>query len=178
MKDEGKPEGYGQLTITSTPEGASIYLDDRYKGNTPLTLTEIFVGSHKLKLDSSGYEDWEEYISISSLQKKEMNIKLVAKTGDTSVRVTTNPKGAAVYLDGTYMGEGPITLKKVAPGEHILKVSKKSYEDWSDTLTSHPGEFYFVETSLEPKSNDNGEFKKFSYILPILILIGLVTLLL
>jgi hypothetical protein len=151
MKDEGKPEGYGQLTIISTPEGASIYFDDEPKGRTPLTLTKIFVGPHKLRLDSSGYEDWEEYITISSLQKKEMNIELVAKTGDTSVRVTTSPKGAAVYLDDTYMGEGPITLKKVAPGEHLLKVSKKGYEDWSDTLTFHPGEYYFIETFLKHK---------------------------
>jgi hypothetical protein len=173
MKDEGKPEGYGQLTITSIPEGASIYLDDRYKGNAPLTLTKIFVGPHKLRLDSSGYEDWEEYISISSLQKKEINIKLIAKTGDTSVRVTTDPKGAAVYLDSVYMGEGPITLKKVAPGKHLLKVSKKGYEDWHDTLTSHPGEFYFVETFLKPKSYENSEFNKFPYIAPNLVLVGL-----
>ena len=151
MKDEGKPEGYGQLTITSTPEDASIYFDDEPKGRTPLTLTKIFVGPHKLRLDSSGYEDWEEYIYISSLQKKEINIKLVAKTGDTSVRVSTDPKGAAVYLDGTYMGEGPVTLKKVAPGEHLLKVSKKGYEDWLDSFTSHPGEHYFVETFLKHK---------------------------
>lgn len=151
MKDEGKPEGYGQLTITSTPEGASIYFDDVPKRRTPLTLTKTFVGPHKLRLDSSGYEDWEEYITVSSLQNKEINIELVAKTGDTSVRVSTDPKGAAVYLDGTYMGEGPITLKKVAPGEHLLKVSKKGYEDWYDTLTFHPGEYYFIETFLEPK---------------------------
>ena len=173
MKDEGKPEGYGQIRITSTPEGASTYLDDEYKGETPLTLTKIFVGPHKLKLDSSGHEDWEEYISISSLQNKEINIELIAKTGDTSVRVSTKPKGATVYLDGVYMGEGPITLEKVTPGEHLLKVSKKGYEDWLDTLTSHPGEFYFVETFLKPNSNKNNESNKFPYITPILVLAGL-----
>ena len=151
MKDEGKPEGYGQLKIISIPEDASIYIDEEYKGKTPLTLTKIFVGPHKLTLDSSGYEDWEKYVSISSLQKKEINIELIAKTGDTSVRVTTDPKGAAVYLDGKYIGEGPVTLKKVAPGEHLIKVSKKGYEDWYNTLTSHPGEFYFVETFLKHK---------------------------
>ena len=97
MKDERKPEGYGQLTITSTPEGASIYFDDEPKGRTLLTLSKIFVGPHKLRLDSSGYEDWEEYISISSLQKKEINIDLIAKTGNISVTVWTKPKEAEVF---------------------------------------------------------------------------------
>jgi len=173
MKDEGKPEGYGQLTITSIPEDASIYFDDEPKGRTPLTLTKIFVGPHKLRLDSSGYEDWEEYITISSLQKKEINVELVAKTGDTTIRITTNPKGAAVYFDSTFIGEGPVTLKKVAPGEHLLKVSKKGYEDWLDSFTSHPGEYYFIETFLEPKSYENSESNKFSYIVPNLVLVGL-----
>jgi len=149
MKDEGKPEGYGQIRISSTPEGASIYLDDEYKGETPLTLMEIFVGPHKLKLHSSGYEDWEEYILISSLQLKEINIELVAKTGDTSVRVRTKPKEAEVFLDGVYMGKGSLTLKKVIPGEHIIKVTKEGYKNWQKTLYFYPGEYYFVEAYLK-----------------------------
>ena len=151
MKDEGKPEGYGQIRITSIPEGASIYIDDEYKGKTPLTLTEIFVGPHKLRLDSSGYEDGEEYILVSSLQLKEVNIDLVAKTGDASVRVWTKPKEAEVFLDGVYIGKGSLTLKKVTPGEHVFKVTKEGYNDWQKTLYFYPGENYLVEAYLKVK---------------------------
>ena len=174
MKDEGKPEGYGQLTITSTPEGASTYLDDEYKGETPLTLTKIFVGPHKLKLDSSGYEDWEEYILVSSLQVKKINIDLEAKTGDTSVRVWTKPEETEVFLNGVYMGKGSLTLKKVSPGEHLLKVTKEGYKDWQDTLYFYPGENYLVQAYLKTIDKEEVPLQEVSFKTPILVLIGLV----
>lgn len=93
-------------------------------------------------------------IYISSLQVKEINIDLVAKTGDTSVRVWTKPKEAEVFLDGVYMGKGSLTLKKVIPGEHILEVTKEGYKDWQKTLYFYPGENYLVEAYLKVKAKE------------------------
>lgn len=171
MKDEGKPEGYGQLTINSIPEDAGVHIDDESKGYTPLTLPNVFVGPHKIRLDCAGYEDWEEYVSIASLEKKEVNIELVAKTGGGAFIVTTNPKGAEVYLDGIYQGKGPITLKNIVSGEHLLKVSEKGYEDWIDSHNSYAGECFLIETFLKTRTYD--EKNEFSYITADLVLIAL-----
>ena len=161
---EEKPEGYGQIKITSTPEGASIYLDDVNKGETPLTLSEISLGEHKLKLDSSGYEDWEENIVVSSIQVKEVDVELVAKTGDAMVKVWPIPKEAEIFLDGVYMGKGYLNLGKVSPGEHRLKVTKVGYQDWQNTFSFYPGETHIVLADLKDKTNQT----------PLLVLIGLV----
>lgn len=169
MKDEEKPEGYGQIRITSTPEGASIIFDDEYKGKTPLTLSEIPAGEHKLKLDSSGYEDWEKYILISSTRAKEVDIELVAKTGDAIVKVWPIPKEAEVFLDGVYVGKGFLLLEKVSPGEHTLKVTKKNYKDWENKLSFYPGETHIVLADLKAKVKEEVSFKN-----PVFILIGLV----
>ncbi|NMG82589.1 MAG: PEGA domain-containing protein, partial [Methanosarcinales archaeon] len=44
----------GRISVSSTPSGASIYLNDIYKGTTPKTLTGVPVGSHTIILEKSG----------------------------------------------------------------------------------------------------------------------------
>ena len=50
----------GTIAISSTPSGASIYLDGLYKGTTPKVLNDITQGSHDVKLTLSGYNDWSD----------------------------------------------------------------------------------------------------------------------
>jgi PEGA domain-containing protein len=49
--------------VKSTPEGAEIQVDGKPSGVTPCTL-RLRTGSHMFKLNSRGYEDWEEAIAV------------------------------------------------------------------------------------------------------------------
>ena len=42
------PNTNGQITVRSNPSGANIYLDNAYRGLTPLTLVDIPQGSHTI----------------------------------------------------------------------------------------------------------------------------------
>jgi hypothetical protein len=52
------PAVKGDITFRSNPSGANIYLDNAYRGLTPLTLTDISSGNHAVILKMSGYQDW------------------------------------------------------------------------------------------------------------------------
>ena len=54
----------GSISITSSPK-ARIYLDDEYKSPTPMTLTGISPGSHVIRLETPGYEDYVETVHVS-----------------------------------------------------------------------------------------------------------------
>jgi len=54
----------GSISITTTPTGASVYLDGVYKGITPFTLHSVSAGTHTVKLTLSGYEDYEESVRV------------------------------------------------------------------------------------------------------------------
>ncbi len=56
----------GFVSITSSPEGASIYLDGEYKSQTPGTLIGISPGSHTIRLEKSGYDDYTETAHVSA----------------------------------------------------------------------------------------------------------------
>lgn len=54
----------GSISVSSSPSGASIYLDSVYQGVTPKTLTDISIGSHYLELTLEGYKPWSDSIDV------------------------------------------------------------------------------------------------------------------
>ena len=57
--------GYGSISISSSPSGASVYLDGYYKGVTPLFLSKVIEGSHTIKLVKFGYAELTKTIYVS-----------------------------------------------------------------------------------------------------------------
>ena len=74
---------YGEADINSTPAMADIYIDGEKKGQTPLLLSNLLVGSHQLRICKKGYDDYikelniKEHETISELallyKEKEVN---------------------------------------------------------------------------------------------------------
>jgi hypothetical protein len=48
----------GSIVVSSYPSGANIYLDNEYRGLTPLTLKNIENGRHVVRVRLTGYEEW------------------------------------------------------------------------------------------------------------------------
>ena len=58
-----KPNGFGVTEITSDPDGAEIFLDEKFVGTTPATL-RIAEGPNTLALKSANHADWTRSITI------------------------------------------------------------------------------------------------------------------
>jgi len=58
------PDTTGQISVTSVPAGAAIYLDNTYMGITPAVLANIAAGGHTLMLRESGYQDWISTVNV------------------------------------------------------------------------------------------------------------------
>jgi hypothetical protein len=56
----------GHFTIRSSPEGANIFIDNLYRGLTPLTLVDIPAGSHSILLRLNGYQDWQSSVNVNA----------------------------------------------------------------------------------------------------------------
>jgi S1-C subfamily serine protease len=55
--------GFGITEITADPDGAEIFLDDKFVGSSPATL-RIAEGAHTLILKAAGHADWNRSINI------------------------------------------------------------------------------------------------------------------
>jgi hypothetical protein len=52
------------LWVSSTPSRALVFIDGFSKGLTPITIDDISIGTHQLRLSRAGYEDYSTEILI------------------------------------------------------------------------------------------------------------------
>lgn len=64
-----------ELTVTSSPKGASVYLDGRYYGTTPLTV-RVRPDRYELALQRSGYRRTVRTIGLENGSKESVNMRL------------------------------------------------------------------------------------------------------
>ena len=69
------------LKVESAPEGAQIFIDGSFKGNTP-TRMELPSGKHEVRLVLSEYYDWEAQVEL----KEEGELPLAVKLAPISER--------------------------------------------------------------------------------------------
>ncbi len=56
----------GGLQVSSRPVGAEVFLDDNLIGTTPLLVSTVTAGSHRLRLEMPGYQTWLTTVQIES----------------------------------------------------------------------------------------------------------------
>jgi serine/threonine protein kinase len=66
----------GTLVVESRPVGAKVFLDGRGIGVTPLTLSDVSVGSHVVRLDLAGYQRWSTSIRVVAGQRERVAASL------------------------------------------------------------------------------------------------------
>jgi hypothetical protein len=60
------PGTTGSVSVSSSPSGANVYIDNAYKGITPITLDSIAAGTHTVKVDLGGYQDWSQSVQVNA----------------------------------------------------------------------------------------------------------------
>ena len=137
---------YGLISISSSPNSASVYLDGVYKGVAPITLKKIPIGSHTIKLTKSGYNDVSKTVTVSSGKNSLISESLSEQTGIISL--SSSPSGASVYLDGKYKGTTPLILNGIPIGSHTIKLTKSGYNDVFKTVTVSSGKTSSISKNL------------------------------
>lgn len=136
------------VLVTSTPPGASIYLDGSYQGETmegqAFPIRDVSPGIHSLVLELEGYPDYRTSVTVVQGGEAVETDALMGQnptqtTG--SIYVTSSPSGAMIYLDDEYRGVAtPHTLTGVSPGEHTITLRLDGYSDGISKVTVNAGE--------------------------------------
>lgn len=110
----------GTLVVDSTPPGSEVLLDGARRGLTPLTLT-VTPGAHTLELR---WRQRTRTFSLDVAPGAEMTQTLdwgqLVDTG--GLRVTSDPSGAQVIVDGRLRGQTPVELSELRVGRHTVVV--------------------------------------------------------
>jgi len=119
----------GSLQITTEPAGTEVFLNGSFIGNPPLT-KELQVGEYRLKIQKAGFLTIEKAIQINENQTTVINEVL---PNTRSVRITSFPPMADIYLNGNFAGKTPQKVT-VSYGQNYLVLKKEHFADRSETI--------------------------------------------
>lgn len=65
MKEAAPADAVGTVSLTTTPDGADVFVDEQFHGNSPAVL-KLKPGKHTIRVKSAGYKDWSRDISTDT----------------------------------------------------------------------------------------------------------------
>ncbi len=129
-----------KLMLSSVPEGARFYLDDKVLGKSPLIVDPVAPGTHTVRAELDGYGNQVKSLVIGNGQTVREEFRLTSTQGSLEVR--TQPSGVKVTfvsntkLTGTTRGEDDpkkfskvLTIRNIPAGEYTVLFSRHGYAE-------------------------------------------------
>jgi hypothetical protein len=110
----------GTLRVESARPGLTVRIDGVALGTTPLS-TALAVGRHRIEVDGGGRTRSQDVV-VTTGQDTVVQLSGGATRGAGTIRLTSDPAGAQVWLDGALHGTAPLTIDNVAEGSHTVVV--------------------------------------------------------
>jgi len=80
----------GTIDLSSSPSGASVYVDSTYKGTSPCIIPDLAVGSHTVKLILDGYSSWSKSVKVTNGGNTTIVADLSSEVTATATTVPTS----------------------------------------------------------------------------------------
>jgi hypothetical protein len=137
------------VTIKSLPEGATVLIDGRSRGVTPLKLS-LPVGRHTVELRNGAASrtlPLDVEAGVAATQYIEIESAATVPTAVGRLEVLSEPAGAQVMIDGVARGVAPLTISNLAVGQHRVSL-KSASSTFNRLVTIAPGATATVVASL------------------------------
>ena len=139
----------GSLSILSEPIGATVYLDDFPKGQTPLDVNELPVKDYMIRLELKDYQMLEGRITVQYAENTTQKYTLVPLPG--KLNLFTSPGGATILVGGkkyTSNSSGIATID-LTVGNYKITVSKDGYESMEKTISVDANDHSTLDINLK-----------------------------
>jgi hypothetical protein len=167
-----KPEP-SSLTVSTTPPGARIVINDQFRGRSPVKISNIAVGEYVIRTELEAHDPATRSVRIGLGSDLVEDIPLTANAGQ--VEITTEPAGVGVQLNGIPRGEtqsepgktdkisAAFSIPLVLVGTHSLKLTKVGFYPLTREITivrneTHTGHYIltrrFIPNTLVKTSTE------------------------
>ncbi len=137
----------GTVAIRSEPAGAEIEIDGQAAGVAPVT-PELTEGTHEVVARFGSWPVQRRTIATKSGAPAELAFSFVPG----SVKITSAPGGAAVFVDGEEIGQTPLLCEEVIPGPMKYELRLSGYKPIQVAGEVKPGEQTFVGARFVQRS--------------------------
>jgi uncharacterized membrane protein len=148
---------------TQIDRDSGVWIDGEYigyvkelKGDKKVLLLP---GKHQIAVRQAGYAEFSREIVVEPGEAQEIQVKMELLPGakmpevTSELKVTVQPKRAAVFLDGNYVGHaselgGKLHSMLVSPGKHKIKIELPGYRTFETEVDVLAGQKSEVKTEL------------------------------
>jgi len=129
-------EGYF-LQVLTEPKEAIIKIDGETIGLSPTTIYTTFNPRITLEIEKEGYRPIKVLVPLKETKSV---LSYPLESLGRAVRVSSNPPGASIFLDGRDSGKvTDCEIPLVPYGPHTLKVKKEYYADYEESFIISEG---------------------------------------
>ncbi len=128
---------FGYINVTTFPEqGAKVYVDGKYIGESPIMTDKLASGTHTVRVMKEMYKMKEQSFNVTDGQTTNAILTMSANF----VNVTLNTDADAdIYVDEEYKGKGRWT-GRLSDGLHNFEARKQNHRTTKKTLDLVLGE--------------------------------------
>ena len=143
------------LFVSSKPAGADVFINGaKQSGQTPVTLP-LAAGQYNLVLRLPGYEGYSASVqvkeNVQTVLEAELKEKGEASSHVAWAEVSTNPKGAEIFVDGTTTGQFTPARVQVPSGLHYIVLKLNGYLTIRRPIQASDGGSVTVSETLKAK---------------------------
>jgi hypothetical protein len=110
----------GQLIVDSEPTAASVTVDGRFLGLTPLTVS-LSEGSHRLEVQNGGALQ-SKTVQVEARKRLAERLTFPGSQDRGGLSISTYPAAGRVSVDGVARGSAPVNVADLPPGSHTVVV--------------------------------------------------------
>ena len=148
---------------TQLDRDSGVWIDGNYVGYVKELKGKkkvlLIPGKHQIVVKQSGYSDFTRDIVVEPHGVVSINVSMKLLPGATTpditseLKINVQPKRAAVFLDGNYVGHaselgGKFHSMLVSPGKHTIKVELPGYRTFETAVEILQGQKSEVKTEL------------------------------
>ena len=122
----------GILQVQSEPAGATVMIDGREAGVTPLQGIKVQPGTHQIEIKADRYLPETAELNVEGLHKTVI-FEATLTPAWAAVSLASNPPKALIIIDDQAYGETPATIE-LLQGEHNVSLKLPGYQDWQKKL--------------------------------------------
>jgi formylglycine-generating enzyme required for sulfatase activity len=140
---------WGDITVSTSPVGATAMIDGEPIGEVPGTL-EILEGEHTLTLNAPGFAPLSRDIEVRAGVPQDLGtLTLVPAEG--VLTLASEPTGANVTVDGEFRGQTPLQVTMTPDSPHVLMLLRPGYQRHTESIELAAGETTEKTIALRPE---------------------------
>jgi len=137
-----------EVTVTSDPAGAMVFIDNEYAGTTPMK-RDLPAGLHRIRMRRRGYRDFTVDITVP-LEEPVVSARLSGRKRG-SITINSDPPECTVTVNGEEVGKTPLTLTDLADDVYDIRVYKPNYSPHTETVEIADGADVKLEVKLQSR---------------------------